>query len=68
MDDVRMAGLTVSYYQFGPLIGCYKLPKEFVSELQLRSSKTFKDHSHLLAGHIDKENSFYNDDRQWFLN
>ncbi len=67
MNHINNTDLTLSYYQFGPIIANYKLSKEFTLELKNRGSKTTIDTRHTLAGHIDKENSFSKIDKEWFL-
>ena len=67
MNHINNTDLTLSYYQFGPIIANYKLSKEFTLELKSRGSKTTIDTRHTLAGHIDKETSFSQVDKEWFL-
>ena len=67
MNDLNKTNLSLSYYQFGPIIGRYDLTADFSSELSKRGNLTHIDNRHNLAGHIEKENSFSKDDKRWFL-
>ena len=55
------------YLHFGPVIGGVKCDDDLCKELLNRGRKTTKSHVQYLAGHLDKENIFDKNDRQWFV-
>jgi len=55
------------YFLFGPVIGGVKCDDDLCKELLKRGRKTTKSHVQYLAGHLDKENIFDNNDKQWFV-
>ena len=55
------------YFLFGPVIGGVKCDDDLCKELLNRGRKTTKSHVQYLAGHLDKENVFDKNDRQWFV-
>lgn len=56
------------FFQFGPLIGQYKLSNQFIEELNSRGKEAHIDYKSNLAGHIDDEKLFSNKkDYEWFL-
>jgi hypothetical protein len=55
------------YLHFGPVIGGTKVDPTICKELLERGHKTTKSHVKYLAGHLDKENVFESDDKQWFV-
>ena len=55
------------YLHFGPVIGGTRCEANLCKELLNRGRKTTKSHVQYLAGHLDKENIFDKNDRQWFV-
>ncbi len=51
---------------FGPVIGGTTCDKDLCKQLLKRGLKTKDSHHQHLAGHIEKENLFTPDDKQWF--
>lgn len=68
MNNMNRTNLSLNYYQFGPIIAAYLLPDSIISELRVRGKQTNLDHRHSLAGHIEKENAFSKEDKEWFIN
>ena len=54
-------------YRFGPLLTGLTLDNEFTKELSKRGKKTKIDWSKNLAGHIEKELRYEEEDMLWFL-
>lgn len=54
-------------FSFGPLIGHTFLDKPFLEELRSRGDKSNVSYKTELAGHLDIENSYNQDDIQWFM-
>ena len=67
MNHINSINLSLSYFQFGPIIGHHKFGNDFISELNNRGKKSDVDHSHKLAGHILDEKEFSIDDKNWFM-
>ena len=59
--------INLRYFLFGPVIGVVKCDDDLCKELLKRGRKTTKSHVQYLAGHLDKENIFDNNDKQWFV-
>ena len=55
------------YLHFGPVIGGIRCNADLCKELLDRGHKTTRSHVKNLAGHLDKENIFENNDKQWFV-
>ena len=60
--------LKLESFYFGPIICHSKLSKTFIDELRLRGNKSNMPYNHALAGHIDNENAYNEDDKIWFMN
>ena len=54
-------------FHFGPIISHAKLNKSFLDELRARGDKSDVPHNHELAGHLDDENAYNEEDKQWFM-
>jgi len=54
------------YFHFGPVIGGTRCDADLCKQLLERGKKTVIGHQQHLAGHIDKENLFSTEDKQWF--
>ena len=54
-------------FLFGPVKGGVKCDDDLCKELLKRGRKTTKSHVQYLAGHLDEENIFDKNDRQWFV-
>lgn len=67
MNNINTTNLSMTFFQFGPLIAHYKLNDKFIEELNNKGKKTSVDFKSQLAGHIKKENAFEEDDKKWFL-
>ena len=59
--------INLRYFLFGPVIGGVMCDNDLCKELLNRGRKTTKSHVQYLAGHLDKENIFDKNDRQWFV-
>ena len=59
--------INLRYFLFGPVIGGVMFDNDLCKELLNRGRKTTKSHVQYLAGHLDKENIFDNNDKQWFV-
>jgi hypothetical protein len=55
------------FLHFGPVIGGTQVDPEITKELLKRSRKCTESHVTELAGHLDKEYSFPNEDKLWFV-
>ena len=54
-------------FNFGPIICHTSLEKTFIKELRSRGDKSNISHNKELAGHLDIENSYNEEDRKWFM-
>ena len=59
--------INLRYFLFGPIIGGVQCNADLCKELLDRGRKTTKSHVKYLAGHLDKENIFDDNDKQWFV-
>ena len=55
-------------FNFGPMICYTKLNQSFIEELKSRGDKTEAGLNHNLAGHLDEENEYCQEDKNWFMN
>lgn len=55
-------------FLFGPVLSHTTLNKSFIKELKSRGDNADLDFRDKLAGHIEKENEYSQDDRDWFIN
>ena len=67
MNQLAIDKSNLMYFRFGPIIAHHRLNSDFISELNKRGNNTSIDHSMHLAGHIEKENEFSLEDKNWFL-
>lgn len=58
--------ITHKLLHFGPVIGGTSCDAELCKELLARGRKTTQTHNEHLAGHIEKENRYSDQDKQWF--
>ena len=54
-------------YTFGPILYKTSVDQAIVDELLMRGKKLSGSHVEKLAGHLDKEQQFTNDDKKWFV-
>ena len=55
-------------FNFGPMICYTKLKQSFIEELKSRGDKSKVSFKHDLAGHLDEENEYSQEDKSWFMN
>ena len=67
IDQDRPKTGTHTYFPFGPLLGHVSIKQKHIDELLKRGRETTEDYRQNLAGHLDKENAYTKDDRQWFM-
>ena len=68
IDNSKELNTIEHFFQFGPLIGQYRLSDEFVEELNSKGKEAHIDYKSKLAGHINDEKLFSKkEDYEWFL-
>ena len=67
-DNSLKYEVNLSTFNFGPVLCYTNLSKPFINELRVRGDNSKMDYRQTLAGHLDKENEYSQDDRNWFIN
>ena len=66
-QNAGLNSVRLETFHFGPIICHTKLEKPFLEELRSRGDKTKVPLNHELAGHIDHENAYNEEDKKWFM-
>ena len=67
MNHVQKITQTSNFFQFGPVLFKCNLEKNFIKQLNSRGKNATIDCRKNLAGHIDQELKFSENDMRWFL-
>ena len=67
-DNSLKHEVNLSSFNFGPVLCYTNLNKPFINELRVRGDNSKMDYRQTLAGHLDKENEYSQNDRNWFIN
>ena len=67
MNQIQKIDDGFTFHQFGPILANFKLSNKFIVELNKRGSHCHLDYKKNLAGHINNEYKFSDDDTKWFL-
>tara|TARA_B100000427_G_C15373259_1_gene535357 strand:+ start:167 stop:787 length:621 start_codon:yes stop_codon:yes gene_type:complete len=67
MNQIQKIDDGFTFHQFGPVLANFKLSNKFIVELNKRGSNCHLDYKKNLAGHINNEYKFSDDDTKWFL-
>jgi len=62
MDNI----LKYTFYYWGPFLFKTQIPLNLITELKNRGDKTKKTHHKNLAGNLNKQNAYTDEDIQWF--